>query len=231
MKFPIRLVVMDIAGTTVKDDGAVNAVFRTVLQSEGIDIAESDADAVMGMSKPVAIGALLEKYGLTADRRMVESLHARFVEQMTEHYRTRGVKPTKGAENTLDYLKRRGITVFLDTGFDRSVADAILASLQWQERGLIAGSVTSDEVERGRPFPDMIFRAMALAGVNDPASVAKVGDTVVDLEQGRTAGCGLIVGVLSGSGTREQLIERPHDFLLPDVSFLPAVLEGTYAGS
>jgi len=49
---------------------------------------------------------------------------------------------------------------------------------------------------------------MALVGVEDPALVAKIGDTPSDLMQGLSAGCGLVVGVTYGTHTREQL-QRP----------------------
>ncbi len=41
-----------------------------------------------------------------------------------------------------------------------------------------------DDVPNGRPAPDMILLAMKLTGVDDPAQVANVGDTTLDLESG-----------------------------------------------
>ena len=55
--------------------------------------------------------------------------------------------------------------------------------------------------------------------------VAKVGDTAVDLQEGTMAGCGLVVGVLSGGHDRAVLGEQPHDALLNSVAELPALLE------
>jgi phosphonatase-like hydrolase len=229
--YSIDLVVFDMAGTTIRDDDAVNRVFRTVMESEGLTITESDANAVMGLPKPVSVRLLLEKYGRPVNPQVVERLHRRFVDQMLEYYRTYGAEAAPGAEDALVYLKERGIAVYLDTGFSRNIADVILERLRWRERGWIAGSVTSDEVERGRPFPDMIHVAMAATGVSNPARVAKVGDTPSDLNQGRAARCALIVGVLSGASSRDELLIHPHHHLIPDVSFFPAVLEGRYDDS
>jgi phosphoglycolate phosphatase-like HAD superfamily hydrolase len=61
-------------------------------------------------------------------------------------------------------------------------------------------------------------------GVTSPSRVAKVGDTPADLEEGRNAGCGLIVGVTSGTHTREQLERCPHTHLIEDVRELPGLL-------
>jgi phosphoglycolate phosphatase len=56
-----------------------------------------------------------------------------------------------------------------------------------------------------------------------PAEVAVVGDTLHDLHMGRAAGAGLVVGVLSGAGTRE-VLESHCDHLLEDVLALESVI-------
>jgi phosphoglycolate phosphatase-like HAD superfamily hydrolase len=60
-------------------------------------------------------------------------------------------------------------------------------------------------VKRGRPYPDLIRRAMALTGVNNSQAVVKVGDTPADIAQGLAAQCGLVVGVTYGTHRREEL--------------------------
>jgi phosphoglycolate phosphatase-like HAD superfamily hydrolase len=84
--------------------------------------------------------------------------------------------------------------------------------------------VTSDEVERGRPHPEMIRQLMKDVGVADPQRVAKVGDTSADLLEGKNAGCGLNIGVTQGSSTRQQLEQFPHDHLIGSVAELPGLL-------
>jgi phosphoglycolate phosphatase-like HAD superfamily hydrolase len=65
---------------------------------------------------------------------------------------------------------------------------------------------------------------MARLGITEALRVAKVGDTKVDLEEGANAGCGLIIGVTSGSFTAEQLQTSPHSHLLASVAEVPAIL-------
>ena len=79
------------------------------------------------------------------------------------------------------------------------------------------------------PFFIIAGDLMQRCGVSDPARVAKVGDTPADLAQGHNAGCGLVIGVTSGSHTREQLAGHPHTHLIESVADLPAVL-GLTAG-
>jgi len=56
-----------------------------------------------------------------------------------------------------------------------------------------------------------------------PTEVLVVGDTPHDLQMGRAAGVGLVVGVLSGTGTRK-LLESHCDHVLDDVLTLESVI-------
>ena len=58
--------------------------------------------------------------------------------------------------------------------------------------------VCSDEVEIGRPAPNMIFQNMMNLNVFPPQLVIKVGDTVADIKEGKNAGV-WTVGVVLGS--------------------------------
>src|SRR5262249_44840152 len=119
------------------------------------------------------------------------------------------VREIPGATATFAALRGAGIKVALNTGFSRPTANVLLTRLRWSAPAVIDGDVTSDEVKRGRPHPDMIHRLMGRLGVSDARKVAKVGDTRADLEEGTNAGCGLVVGVTSGSYSREQLQAYP----------------------
>jgi phosphoglycolate phosphatase-like HAD superfamily hydrolase len=98
----------------------------------------------------------------------------------------------------------------------------ILARLGWRER--IDASIASDEVDRGRPYPDMILELMRRFDVSNPSRVAKVGDTPADLEEGDNAGCGLIVGVIGGTHTRGELEPIRHTHLIEDIPAFPGLL-------
>jgi hypothetical protein len=104
------------------------------------------------------------------------------------------------------------------------IAQIILDRLGWERDRLIDASVTSDEVERGRPHPDMIHFLMRRLGIADARQVAKVGDTPADLEEGHRAGCGLNIGVTQGAHSREQLAAHPHTHLIGTVADLPELL-------
>lgn len=215
-----------MAGTTVFDDGgAVARCLVSALATGGYTITHSAAIALMGIPKPEAINQLLKTYVTDPEERdaLVPDLHDEFLMQMLRYYREDpAVRPIEGTEETFARLRAAGIKVALDTGFSREIVDTILDRLHWHDR--IDASIASDEVERGRPYPDMIHHLMSRWEITDPATVVKVGDTPVDLQEGEAARCGWIIGVTEGSHTREQLEPYPHTHLIPTVATLPEVL-------
>ena len=94
--------------------------------------------------------------------------------------------------------------------------------LEWPGR-LIDMAITSSEVPRGRPAPYMIFQIMEHLEILDVHQVMKVGDSPADLEEGFNAGCGEVVGVLSGAHTAATLGSYYHTRLLASVADLPAI--------
>ena len=62
----------------------------------------------------------------------------------------------------------------------------------------------------------------------DPAAVAMVGDSPADLAGGRAAGCGRVVGVLTGTSPAEVLTPLA-DVVVDDVHAVPELLEAVGA--
>ncbi len=223
----IRLVVFDMAGTTVHDEDFVHQALADALEAAGVAVSREDINAVMGYPKPVAIRTLLETETDPENQlpERTDAIHADFLERINTFYRTApGVREVEGTKDTFSALKASAIKVALDTGFSRPTADIIIDRLGWTEDGLVDLSITSDEVDRGRPYPDMIHRAMHLLDIEDSASVAKVGDTPSDLQEGRQARCGAIIGVTYGSHSRDELATYPHTHLVSDIREIPALL-------
>lgn len=73
-----------------------------------------------------------------------------------------------------------------------------------------------DSVAMPKPAADMVHAFCAAAAL-EPQQVAVVGDNVHDLEMGRAAGAGAVIGVLSGNGSHDEL--APHaDVILDSVA-------------
>lgn len=223
----IELIIFDLAGTTVRDNKDVHRMLKNAMNVFGVSISIEEANKVMGIPKPIAIKQLLEVRNYPdISPELIHHIHVEFVEQMIEFYQNdASVGEKEGVSNTFKVLKERGVKIAVDTGFDRQITDPLLARLGWKRNKLIDASVTSDEVEHGRPFPDLIFKAMQLTGVNDVKRVIKVGDTPSDLQEGTNAGCQFVIGVTSGAFSRTQLEVEPHTHLVDQVPDILNILE------
>lgn len=225
----IELAIFDLAGTTVADNSEVHQALIDAFRSEEIDITFEEANAAMGIAKPIAIQQILEKHKVLTESQqddLVDRIHNQFVQNVNSYYRTSDqVTEQQGTTELFQWLKKRGVKVGLDTGFDRATTDALLTRLDWLKHDLIDISVCSDEVTQGRPHPDMILKAMELTGIDSAEKIMKVGDTPVDLLEGDNAGCKYVIGVLNGTHSRDQLEIYPHTHLVRDLSEIPAILE------
>jgi phosphonatase-like hydrolase len=224
----IELVVFDMAGTTVNDEDSVSRCVQGALAAEGVMVTVADVNRVMGIPKPEALRILInESPRRTSLIDQVDVIYRDFVARSIRFYQTdASVREVFGSEQTFRALQKAGIKVALNTGFNRAITQTILDRLGWSTSPLIDDTICSDEVPRGRPHPDMIQELIRRFAIDDPAKVAKVGDTPADLHEGQNAGCGLIVGVTEGTHTREQLQAHPHTHLISSVRELPSVLLG-----
>lgn len=210
------LVIFDMAGTTIEDRGQVPAAFASTLAANGLAISADDIMRVRGASKRQAIRSLLPP--ATADQ--AERIYNEFRAQLASTYRNDGIKGVDGADTVIQRLKASGCKVALTTGFDRDIAMLLLGSIGWSS-AMIDALVCGDDVDHGRPSPDMILLAMRMVGVDDPNLVANVGDTALDLESAARAGVRWNIGVLSGAHARETLERAPHTNIIVSVRDLP----------
>jgi phosphonatase-like hydrolase len=218
----IKLVVFDIAGTTVKDDQEVSKAFQAALKKYNYHIELNRIDPLMGYEKTLAIKQILlliESDTGKITPELIGDIHKEFVQQMIRFYQYEpGIEPLPHAEETLAALRAVGIKVGINTGFSRDIADTIVTRLQWHEKGLIDYVVGSDEVELGRPHPYMIQKMMKEANITDPLEVVKVGDTEVDVREGQSVGCKYVIGVTTGAFTREQLEPYNPTHIIDDIA-------------
>lgn len=222
----IKLCVFDMAGTTVDEDNVVYKTLRDVIALHGYDLS---------LNKVLTHGAGTEKLQAITDvltnetdcqdiKTVARQIFANFQPALDSVYETLAVKPIDGVDNLLPTLRNQGIYVVLNTGYSRPVATGLLQKLNWQIGRDIDGLVTADDVKNGRPSPDMIEKAMQIVGVTDSQQVLKAGDSIIDVQEGKNANCGITVGVLSGAQTREQLETASPTYILSSLAKLPSVL-------
>jgi phosphonatase-like hydrolase len=216
-----KLAVLDIAGTTVVDKDFVAIAFVEAFQNYGVHLTVEEINPLMGFKKTEAIATVLKEKNIDISEKKIDYIHNEFVAQMVKFYaNSPEVKPIAYAEEFFIFLKSKDIVVSLDSGFPKMIVEVILDRLEWVEKGLVDYYVASDQVEKGRPFPFMIENLMKKAGVIDSKQVIKIGDTMVDIQEGRMSNCGLVAAVTTGAYKRNDLEVYTPDYIVDHLSEL-----------
>jgi phosphonatase-like hydrolase len=223
----IRLVVLDMAGTTVADGGLVERAFDSAARELGVEPGSKDhaeklahVRATMGESK---ISVFRHLFG---DEDSARRANTAFEKAYAELVEAGLIAPVPGAREAVEALTSDGRTVVLTTGFARVTQDAILDALGW--RDLVPLTLCpADAGGRGRPYPDMVLEAfLRTKAADSTAQVAVVGDTSYDVLSGLRAGAGLVAGVRTGAHDAGTLREAGAGHVLDSVADLPDLLRG-----
>jgi phosphoglycolate phosphatase len=216
---PITVACLDMAGTTVADDGSVIAAFSAAVEqfglpegTQGYDEALAYVRQTMGQSKIEVFRHIL------GAEDAAQQANAAFEEHYARSVRGGDVEPLPGATETFAALRAAGIKVCLATGFSPATRDALLDALGW--RPLVDLVLSPADAGRGRPWPDLPLTALVRLGGGAVGELAVAGDTPSDVESGLRAGAGLVAGVLTGSSTREELEQAKAPVILDTIADL-----------
>jgi phosphonatase-like hydrolase len=211
----IRMVVFDMAGTTVNEDNVVYKTLQIAINEKGFNFS---LDEVLlegaGKEKLQAIKSILSVYAEKEDDELSEKMYTRFIELLAAAYDTLEILPQNNALELFQALKQKNILVVLNTGYNAETAQSLITKLGWQKGIQYDSLVTATDVEKNRPNPDMIWLAMKQLGISNAAEVAKVGDSIIDIEEGKNAGCSLSIGITTGAHTFEQLQSAKPDYII-----------------
>ncbi len=221
----IRLVVLDMAGTTVADGGLVEQAFDAAARHMGVEPGGAEhaeqlahVRATMGESK---ISVFRHLFGDEAAARRANTAFETAYGELVDGGR---IAPVPGAREAVEALRAAGRTVVLTTGFARITLDAILAALGWQDLAPLT-LCPADAGGRGRPYPDMVLAALLRTRATDSVQrIAVAGDTSYDMLCGRRAGASVVAGVLTGAHGADRLTAAGATHVLGSVAELPALL-------
>ena len=220
-----KMVVFDMAGTTV-DEG--NVVYRTLHKAiEKVAPTISFEDVLKsgaGKEKLQAIRDTLLDKAIVLGEEEIQSIFSYFQSSLKEAYRLLEVIPTPNTEKLVEELRAMEVIVVLNTGYDRATAQSLLEKLKWKQGIHFDALVTASDVSKNRPKPDMIFYAMDQFSIQDAFTVIKVGDSTVDIEEGKNAGCLFTIGVTTGAHSRAELLTANPDFILDDIYDVKSVI-------
>lgn len=222
----IQLAVIDMAGTTVVDDGLVVGAFEAAADVVGLPSAGPERDHArgyvldtMGQSKITVFRALFD------DEATAQRANAAFEDAYAALIGAGHAEPIPGAAAALSRLRAAGIKVALTTGFSPDTQAKLIAALGWHD--LVDLVLAPGDGIRGRPCPDLILTALLRTGADSVRSVAVLGDTTSDIESALRAGSAIAAGTLTGAHDERQLVAAGATHIVPSVcDFTDLLLKG-----
>ncbi|MEO8414030.1 MAG: phosphonatase-like hydrolase [Ginsengibacter sp.] len=209
------MAVFDMAGTTVNENNVVYKTLQKAINAKGFDFSLNQVMAEgAGKEKLQAIKTVLKVYAKKEDDQLADSIYQDFIVQLAIAYDTIEILPQDGAVDLFRELKKRGIIVGLNTGYNKETAQSLLGKLGWKKGEEFDDLITASDVKSNRPDPDMILLAMKQFNITDAKEVIKVGDSIIDIEEGQHAGCGMSIGITTGAHTHVQLASAKPDYII-----------------
>ena len=211
---------------TVDEDNVVYKTLKKAVNGAGFDFTLDEVLAEgAGKEKLQAIKSILEVYAGLNNTALAEDIYSEFIVMLADAYANLNILPQPHATELFAALKEKQILTILNTGYNRETAQSLLDKLGWKKGIEYDELVTATEVEKNRPNPDMILFAMKQFDITNGQEVVKVGDSIIDIEEGKNAGCSLNIGITTGAHTFDQLKSAEPDFIINDLMELLPLLD------
>ncbi len=229
----IRGILFDKDGTLLDFNATWVPINRTVARMvangdealAGRLLEEGGQDDTAGIVKPGSLLAAANTREIAAAwaKLTPDHGHPDLVDAMDEIFQREGAMtavPVDGLADTIRNLKARGLKLGIATSDSEAGARATLEPFDiLQHFDFVAGY---DSGYGHKPTPGMVHGFCETCDLT-PEDVLVVGDNSHDLEMGRAAGAGIVVGVLSGTSGRADL-EPLADVVIEDIGGLEGVL-------
>lgn len=220
------MVVFDMAGTAIDENNMVYKCIQKALNTHHIPATlEQVLDVGAGKEKLQAIKDVYAEVmrDIVAEE-TARSIYDTFSQLLHDAYEIIDMKLYDGLRSTLFYLYKRDIKVVFNTGYTKDVATKILKKVDCIVGRDIDLLVTADMVENGRPAPDMINYALSNFQIK-PWECIKVGDSAIDILEGKSAKAKYSIGITTGAQTYDQLNTENPDFIIHNLREIIPIIE------
>ncbi len=205
----IDTVVLDVDGTLVDSVYEHAVAWGRAFHDVGLTVSSRAVHGAIGMGAEQLVAHVAGDAVERAVGDKVREIHATEFERLGAR-----VRLLPGADRLISELKDRGhLVVIASSG---SESDTARALDHVPDTALADAVVTGDDVDRGKPAPDLVQRSVGLV---EGTRAAVIGDSPWDAMAAR-AGGHLAVGVLTGGFTERELTDAGADLVFDSVADL-----------
>jgi HAD superfamily hydrolase (TIGR01509 family) len=206
---PIEALIFDMDGTLVDSEPYAERAWADFLREHGHELESHVLGKMFGLRLLEGAAVVKDAYGLDL---AVEDIAA-----MQDRLRIAALRgnlaPMPGTGAMLAFARDAGLRTALATSSLRHHADLTLAETELA--GLFDAEVTGDEVEHGKPAPDIFLLASERLGF-DPAHCVVFEDSPAGVAAAQAANMRCIW--IPGGKTAALSMERPPTARLPDLA-------------
>ena len=169
-----KMIIFDMAGTTIQEKGIVyNSLFNTIKLIKP-DLLRSDISRFAGYNKNEVIKYYVDQQRINSPDVVLRNLKSEFNYYLKKEYiNNDSVKlMDKNMPSFFNLLREYDIKICLNTGYNKDIQNLLIDKLELLD--CIDDYISSEEVERGRPYPYMINKLMSRNNVNIPEEVIKI---------------------------------------------------------
>ncbi len=198
----IKTVILDFDGTIGDTCGLIVATMQQTLDALGLpQRSAGECAATIGLPLRQCFATLLPNDGEAAER--CEAKYRELFARNNANYR---VPVFPHVVETIKLLHGKGLTIAIASSRSRQSLTAFLKDMQLES--YVSAVVASNDVEHGKPAPDMILKILETTGCK-AAEAIMVGDTAFDIAMGRSARTHTCA-VTYGNGKPDELALADH---------------------
>ena len=202
-----RAVLWDMDGTLIDSEEFHWIAWRDTMAREGITITRRQFLSSFGQRNDSILPQWL---GTTASPERIDKIANAKEELYRQLIRKHGISPLPGVERWLRRLHNQGWLQAIASAAPRANVEAILEALSATQ--VFQGIVSAEDVERGKPDPEVYLLAASRVGVS-PDRCIVVEDAAAGIEGARSAG-------MKSIGVNQNGAHLPADIVVQSVELL-----------
>lgn len=175
-------IIFDMDGVLIDSERQSNEGWLWAAGQLGVDMPIWLIDSFKGASAELCCKFFDDYYKGVIDYWEAKELRTQYVYKIRE---TEGIPVKKGVKDIFEYIRNNGLKCAVATSTRRESAEKTLHEIEvWDYLDAV---VYGDEVEHGKPEPDIFLRAAKAIGVN-PSEAVVVEDSINGIKAGYAAG-------------------------------------------
>jgi phosphoglycolate phosphatase len=218
------LVCCGLFGTVVADDGIIERSYAEAIATQGVVSGTSSFARRMAQVHQARgqVPASVLRQLFPDNQARAQAAELAFDRALSDGLRRVVVRPAAGAAQTLARLRESGRKFCVVTSLSRQALDTTLEATELA--ALADLSLSSDDVARGFPWPDLVLTALLRTRTGAVCEVAVVHSTGAGVEAGWRSGAAVVAGVLSGPHAAARLRSSGATHVLGSFADLPRLL-------